>query len=154
MALIERSTHLAASPGHVWQELGTPRLLQYVAHPVIRFQPVDPPAFPPSWAEGEYRVSLRLFGRLPLGSQVIRIARPQPEGPCRVVRDTGGGSLARRWDHVMEVCAEGSGTRYTDRVEVDAGPLTWLVAAFASHFFQHRQRRWRRLVAHDLDYSL
>jgi transglutaminase-like putative cysteine protease len=42
----------------------------------------------------------------------------------------------------------GDGTRYTDTVEVRAGPLTVIVWMFAQAFYRHRQRRWRSLVRH------
>jgi len=34
----------------------------------------------------------------------------------------------------------------TDRVHIDAGMLTPLVAAFARLFYAHRQKRWRALA--------
>ena len=43
-------------------------------------------------------------------------------------------------------------TRYTDSVEVRAGLLTPLVWAFATAFYRHRQRRWRRLVRRGFRY--
>ena len=91
---------------------------------------------------------MRLLGVLPLGWQEIRITRPTPTGETRHLRDAGRGALARRWDHLITVAPAGPGrTRYTDRVEVEAGWLTPAVWAFARLFYAHRQRCWRRLVA-------
>ena len=44
-------------------------------------------------------------------------------------------------------------TRYTDVVEVHAGPLTSGRVLFAKAFYAHRQRRLSRLVASGFDYA-
>jgi hypothetical protein len=122
-----------------------------VAAPLLRFAPVDPPAFPDVWEEGgRYRVALRLLGVVPLGTQWIVTSRRReegPHGPIVHVRDAGSGRLARTWDHHVRIEPTPDGaTRYEDRVTVDAGRLTPLVALFARLFYAHRQRRWRRLA--------
>ncbi len=53
----------------------------------------------------------------------------------------------RRWDHWIFVAAEGGGTRYTDRVNVEAGLLTPFIWRFARVFYGHRQRRLRAFAA-------
>jgi len=40
--------------------------------------------------------------------------------------------------------------RYSDTIEIDAGPLTGTVAAVARQIFRYRQRRWHRLVRNHL----
>ena len=154
MALVELSTLLDAPPERVWAEVNRPALLHFVAHPFIAFDPLDPPTFPERWEEREYRVRVRPFGAIPLGWQVVRIERPAPSAGAFYLRDNGRGALARRWDHLITIEPAGPGrTRYTDRVEVEAGPLTPLVWAFARAFYAHRQRRWQRLVARGFRYS-
>ena len=151
---LELSTFLDAPPEKVWEEVNRPALLRYVARPLLAFEPTDPPAFPERWEEREYRVRMKQFGVVPVGWQVIGIERPEPEGSARVLRDNGRGTLARRWDHLITVESAGPGrTRYTDRLEVEAGPLTPFVWAFARAFYAHRQRRWRRLVASGFEYG-
>ncbi|MEM7411429.1 MAG: hypothetical protein AAF430_14415 [Myxococcota bacterium] len=147
---IECTTRLECSPERAWQELLTPDLLRYVAAPLIRFEPVDPPSLPSTWSPGRYRVSVWLFGVLPLGRQWVGLELPDGEVPSgwpRRVRDNGSGQLAKRWDHWIEIDALPDGhTRYVDRVDVDAGLLTPVVWAFAALFYRHRQRRWRALA--------
>jgi len=89
-----------------------------------------------------------LFGVIPLGWQAIVITLPEPEGNSRFVRDNGYSLLIRRWDHwiTIEPAGDGTCTRYTDTVHVDAGLLTPLIAGFAKVFYAHRQRRWRALA--------
>lgn len=151
---VERSTVLDAPPERVWEELRRPALLNFVAYPILTFEPVDPPAFPKQWEAREYRVLPRLFGAVPLGWQVVGIELPATTGDVQQVRDNGRGALIRRWDHLVTIEPAGPGrTRYTDRVEVEAGPLTPLVWAFAQVFYAHRQRRWQRLVERGFRYG-
>jgi hypothetical protein len=50
------------------------------------------------------------------------------------------------WITIAPGAADGT-THYTDRVEIEAGLLTPLIAGFARVFYAHRQRRWRALAA-------
>jgi len=147
------STYLDAPPDRVWDAVGTPRLLQYVTHPMIRFTPVAPPQFPDRWKEGDYVVRMALYGVLPLGRQVVSISWPAPEGEGLKIRDNGHSALIRRWDHLITIAPDGNGTCYTDRIEIEAGLITPIVAALARRFYAHRQKRWRNLVAAGFDYE-
>jgi hypothetical protein len=99
--------------------------------------------------KGTYLIRMKLFGVFPLGTQWIGIefpANPAP-GVSYAVRDNGYGQLMRVWDHLITLEPTSDGrTRYTDRVEVNAGLLTPFAWFFAGLFYRHRQRRWRRLV--------
>jgi hypothetical protein len=151
---VKLSTILDVSADRAWAEVQTSRLLDYVAWPLQAFEPLDPPALPDVWEEGRYRVRLRMFGLIPIGSQWIVISVPS-RGPERYqVRDNGHGSIVSRWDHLITIePISASRCRYTDEVEVEAGLLTPFVWAFARVFYSHRQRRWRRLVATSFDYG-
>lgn len=153
MALVEVSTFLPLSPATVWQMVQRPATLEQVSAPVLRFTPRKG-ALPAVWQAGEYQVGVKLYGLVPLDDQIIGIEFPPHEGPGHVLRDNGRacardggpGGLIRRWDHLMLVMPEGTGTRYTDRVEVEAGALTPLAARFARFLYTHRQKRWRALA--------
>jgi hypothetical protein len=149
------ATTLSCPPAEAWEAVQRPALLAWVSAPLVHFVPRRPPAFPRRWAPGDYEVGLRLFGLLPLGGQRIRISAAVPE--CTPtderygIRDDGAGQLARRWDHRITITGPPGGpTRYTDDVDVAAGPLTPLVWAFAQLFYRWRQSRWRALVARGL----
>jgi hypothetical protein len=154
--LIERSCILPCSPKRCFAEVESPRLLSYVSRPLVRFVAIDPPAFPKRWEEREYRVGLRILGWIPLGSQVIGIARgdfsDDENGFRAQLRDNGHSALVSKWDHWITVESAPGGCRYTDRIELQAGALTPLVGAFAWVFYRHRQRRWQRLVRQDFAY--
>lgn len=145
MPTIEISTFLATSPQTVRDHIHTSQLLRYVNAGLLGFTPIDPPSLPTHWSAGAYRVGIKLFGVLPMGEQTIGIEAPGPEDAW-VVRDNGSGSLARVWDHRIFVAPEGEGSRYTDRVTIQAGFLTPFVLLFAQLLYRYRQRRWRRLV--------
>lgn len=153
MKTVRLSTHLDAHPDQVWNELIKPRLLQFVAHPILQFTPISPEKFPERWAEGDYVLRMRWSGIVPLGEHVIKISMPTESHGIRTARDNGHGTLAKRWDHLITVEPEGDGTRYTDQVDIDAGIMTPLVVAFARRFYLHRQKRWHQLVSCEFDYT-
>jgi hypothetical protein len=155
--LVERATLLPCTPERCHDEVLTIRMLQYVTHPMLHFDPVDPAVFPERWEDGEHLVSMRLFGLIPFGRQVIGISRrdrSQEMGRYYAeLRDNGRGTFISKWDHLITIEAQGEGCRYSDRVEVQAGLLTPFIWLFAWFFYRHRQRRWRALVEAGFDYA-
>lgn len=154
---IERSLLLACAPQRCLEAVQTPRLLRYVAYPVLEFAPLTPPTWPERWQATQYLVSVRLLGLLPIGRQWVNISwrdRSDEFGHFHVeLRDEGRGTLMSKWDHRITIEAGAQGSRYTDRVDIQAGLLTPLVWLFAWCFFWHRQRRWQKLVAAGFDFS-
>lgn len=149
-----RCTVLDCPPADAIAHVRSPRLLAYVAAPWLRFEPVDPPALPDEWEPGRYLVRLKLLGLLPLGTQVIGIRALEQRGERLLVHDQGSSAWVRVWDHRIEISpAADGGTRYCDRVTIEAGWRTPFVGWFARLFFGHRQRRWRRLVRSKFDYG-
>ncbi|WP_296721881.1 hypothetical protein [Erythrobacter sp.] len=146
-ATVELSTTLACTPDEAWRRVQTSALLLHIAAPLIRFTSKGADRFPEVWQPGGYRAWMWLFGIIPVGWQAVVISQPAPQGEARFIRDNGYGPLIRRWDHWITIApgADGS-TSYTDRVAIEAGLLTPLIAAFARVFYAHRQRRWRRLA--------
>ena len=153
MKTIELETFLPADTATVWDHVLQPRLLCFVAKGMLTLQPVDPDAFPQRWSVGQYKVRKYLWGLLPIGWQIIGIEIMPDRGQVRRLHDNGGGWLLPTWDHTMQVEPVDGGTRYTDRVKIEARGLTPLVAAFARCFYKHRQRRWQKLVAANFDYA-
>ncbi len=149
-----RCTDLACPPSDAIAHARSPRLMEYVAAPWLRFEPVDPPALPEEWKPGRYLVRLRLLGRVSLGTQWIGIRAVEQRGLRLLVHDQGTSVRIPVWDHRIELSpADDGGTHYCDRLQIEAGWRTPFVAAFARLFFAHRQRRWRRLVRTEFDYG-
>ena len=107
----------------VWDAVRQPRTLAWVAAPLLRFRPIDPPHWPDRWSPGRHRVAMRFLGVVPMGRQWIDVSFP-----------------ARRADD------PDGGTDYRDRVDLAAGVLTPVVWAFAHLFYRWRQARWRALA--------
>jgi hypothetical protein len=155
---LEISTELACSPERAWQEVQTTRLMKYVARPLLHFEPVEPQDWPDVWEEKAYLCRTKLLGFLPLGKQWIDIrlsgADSASTGQKYQVRDKGHGDLVRTWDHIVVIEETPTGkTRYTDRLEIEAGLLTPLVWLYGQVFYRHRQRRWRKLAQNGFDYG-
>lgn len=148
---VKVSTFLAAAPEEVEQHLVTPRLLRYVASPLLKFIPCDSRKMPERWEEGTYWFSLRFLGLIPVGKQAVVISYPDTLGGF-VMRDNGFSKIVKTWDHTITLDASGAGTFYQDHVIIEAGVFTGFVWAFAQLFYRHRQRRWRKLVANGFNY--
>ena len=149
---VELSTRIDAPVETVIRHLMTPRLLDYIASPLVRFKYRSGFDRAADWTVGEHRADIRLFGVIPIGWQVIGIELPDsPDAHTTLLRDNGYSPLIKRWDHwiVVRPHPEGEGTLYTDRVHIEAGLLTPIVAAYARYFYAHRQARWRELAEKD-----
>jgi hypothetical protein len=123
--------------------------LDYIAHPLIRFTPLDPKKYPREWKNGEYAVAMKMFGIIHLGTQTIGIEKyKEKDREEYILRDRGHGQLAKTWDHWIFVRKTGNPqvASYTDRIEVKAGLLTPFVALYAAIFYRWRQFRWRKLI--------
>lgn len=147
---VKASTYLPVRPEAVWELLQTPALLNHVAAPLLYFRSMEQGGFPEHWSDGAHRVNMFALGFIPLGPQILGIEiGPNTSGVFRM-RDNGSGLLVRKWDHLITLEADGVGTRYTDKVRVEAGLLTPFVWIFAIVFYRWRQSRWRSLVKQKL----
>jgi hypothetical protein len=137
---------LNCSPEKVWSEVQKSSLLLEVIRPLVRIVPEGAPAFPERWQEGAtVRCRSYLFGFIPLGVHTLHLERiDQAE---KLIQSWESDPLIRRWDHLVLVQPAAVGqTLYSDTIEIEAGALTGLVWLFASWFYRHRQRRWRRVA--------
>lgn len=146
-------TDLNCSAARAWAEVQKPELLVHVASPVLVFIPRAPTEFPPAGLDGEFVVSMKLFGLLPLGRQTIRVSRhADPDGSFHL-RDDGFSDVIRKWDHRISLTPLSECLcHYTDTIDIEAGLLTPVVFCFAFVFFRWRQHRWRQLVAREFRY--
>ena len=85
----------------------------------------------------------RLFGVIPFGVHTIRIVRFDGNG----ISSREGDEHVPVWNHdITLIPLDNAHTRYTDRVEIQAGWKTPLVWLWARGFYAHRQRKWIRLL--------
>lgn len=146
------STEFACSFEQVVEQVKKTKLLRYVAHPLVQFEPIDPPVFPNEWSGRTYWVNMKLFGLFPFGKQAIVISVFSNEDSF-TMRDAGHSALIKVWDHRIKIFRGSTEVSYQDEIDIQAGLLTPVVWLFALFFYRHRQRRWRRLVARDFDYG-
>lgn len=144
MRTITVSTTLDAPADAVWPAVTTPHAFVHVAKGMLRFpaaERVDRP-----WRVGDdIRGWTLLFGIIPFSIHRLSIESID-ERRRTVVSDEGGGMI-RTWRHELTTTPlDTHHCTYTDRIEIDAGVVTPLVAAFATLFYRYRQRRWRALA--------
>ena len=148
MRAVQVSTTLEADASRTWDAVSSPALLCYVASPVLRFPELAGRTAP--WKEGEEVTTwLLLFGVVRVSHHHLQVRESDADAMRMVAHEWGG--AVRRWEHAIWIEPLGEGRcRYTDRIEIDAGPFGAIVVGFASLFYRHRQRRWRRLARRHL----
>ncbi|MEM6702780.1 MAG: hypothetical protein AAF690_08760 [Acidobacteriota bacterium] len=145
---ISLETTLACSFHDAAEALRRPALFLHIAAPLVSFRPTRGTSVPEFWVEGTYWFAMRAFGLLPIGEQAIVIEIPASDDPEVLrLRDRGHSRMLPVWDHRITLRRRDGELRYRDDIELDAGWLTPLVGLSVRIFFQHRQRRWRRLAA-------
>ncbi|MET0829226.1 MAG: hypothetical protein ABWY26_06885 [Microbacterium sp.] len=159
------TTELPISPHAAWELVQSPVTMRYVSWPLTVFSPLDPASWRSRWQPGDYRFRMRALAVLPIGEQTVSISFPEsdPVTGRYQLRDNGHGQLVRTWDHRITIepvpadavqkagsasIAGQDRTRYTDRIDVDAGRLTVPVWLWAHVLYRWRQHRWRKLSRH------
>jgi len=140
------STVFECTEKQLWDKIIEPKSLQYVAAPLVRFDPLVAGELNGEWIVGKtYAVRLAALGFLPLGRHRIKIVTI--DRATNTIESQESGSLAHVWNHTIRFHPSGAGQlRYTDEIEIEAGLLTVFVWAFAHLFYRHRQRRWKELL--------
>lgn len=128
-----------------------PALMAYVCRPLQTFTPIKPSAFPETWTPGIYTTRIHTLLGLPAGSHTLDISFPdtRPKS-CFMLRDSGGGTLAKTWKHDIIVQKNSrADVRYTDYIKIHAGVATIGLWLYAHILYRWRQHRWRQLAASD-----
>jgi hypothetical protein len=148
MGMLARiSTVFDCTDKQLWDKIVEPKSLQYVAAPLLRFEPLVAGELDGEWIVGKtYVVRLCFLSLLPLGQHRIKIVAI--DRGTNTIKSQESGSLARVWNHTIHFRPAGAGQlHYTDAIEIKAGLLTPFIWAFAHLFYRHRQRRWKTLLA-------
>ena len=140
--VVQKTSLFPASKEIVFCKLQQLKTLQYIAWPSAAFEPIGETAS--TWEVGStsaYR--FRLFGLIPYGTHTIHILRFDPDG----ISSCEGNAHVPVWNHDITLKAvDAKHTRYTDRVEIQAGWKTVFIWLWANAFYAHRQRKWVRLL--------
>ena len=151
---LRRTSLLSCPVERLVEELARPGLLDKLSAPMLIFRPIDPTELDERWRLGAHRFRLLVGGRVSIGEHTIDVRRVAADADAVatepvVWHDAGHSDLIRIWDHKVAVTDFYGMTRYTDLVEIHAGPLTIPAWLFAKALYAHRQRRLNRLVAAD-----
>lgn len=147
--VINIETHFASNFETITNYVMFSKTLDYIAKPMVVFEPIDPNGFPENWKNGEYLAKMKLFGIIPFSSQTIVIEKIKEKNPNEfILRDNGFSSLINTWDHWIFIrkTKNENLVRYIDRIEIHAGILTIFIVIFASIFYRWRQFRWKKLI--------
>ena len=140
--IVRKSSVFPASRDVVFEKLQKLETLQTIAMPYATFEPVG--AAEPIWTVGStstYR--FRLFGVIPFGTHTIHIVRFDPDG----VSSREGNEHVPVWNHdIIMIPLDDNHTKYTDRVEIQAGWKTPFIWLWSNAFYAHRQRKWVSLL--------
>src|SRR3989304_4849749 len=118
------STHLDASAELAWRAVKKIDTLRYVARGLLGFAGDGVPD--EARAGDAFRVRLMLFNVLPGWTHEMRIVRVDEQKRELYSNERGG--IVRAWNHLIRIEPESeSRCRYSDEIEIDAGPMTPLV---------------------------
>jgi hypothetical protein len=143
---VDVSTQLDCSAAKAWSEMQKSALLLHVIWPLARITTARLPALPERWHEGvTVRCRSYVFGFIPIGVRELYFETIDPSTGRIVTRESD--PLVKNWNHTFSITPAGTDRSiYRDVIDIDAGGLTFLVWAWASWFYRHRQRRWRALA--------
>ena len=137
---------LNCPPRRIWDALQMPSSLLKIIRPLFRFEPLPGETFPDRWVEGDTIVCRGyVFGLFAVGQHELYLERI--DQAAMQIQSREHDQLVARWDHLIRVVDAPHGeTRYSDEIEIEAGPLTIFVWLFAQMFYRHRQRKWRKIA--------
>ena len=94
-----------------------------------------------------YFTDISILGFIRVPSYRIEIERLCSDN--RIMESREGGSNVRSWNHTLTVEEQADGACWTDRVFIDAGASTFVVAQFARLMYmaRHRSRRAALMAA-------
>lgn len=90
-------------------------------------------------------VGVSLFGVMP--QQPYRMEVLECDDVAMVLRSSELGAGVKRWDHTLRVEATDAGARLSDRIEIDAGVLSPVFAAWARYLYRSRHAPRSRILA-------
>lgn len=144
MATVALSHDYAAPARAVWDLATDYAFLHRVSRPFVTFGGVPKTGHV---AQGDrWQARVRLFGVLPEQDYEMHVTECDPVRMTFLSREKGAG--AGRWDHRLTVSPTPGGSRLAERIEIEAGPATPLLAAWARFLYGRRHpARLRTLAA-------
>jgi hypothetical protein len=145
---IHVQTELPAAADKVWQAMQHPAAFLYVTHGLFGFPALAGRTEPIRCGESGTGWLL-LFHVIPISRHTIHVV--EVDQATRTLRSREHGGILRAWNHTLHAePAGGHSCRYSDTVDIEAGPLTGVVAFAATGIYRYRQRRWHKLTRRHL----
>ncbi len=144
MKSITVETALDAPAAVIWSTVQQPEAFVHVAGGMLRYPAAERHTGP--WKVGDRTIGwLFLFRMIPFSRHSIEVVNIDHAAMTLLTEE--GGGLIRTWKHYVAVRpVDEDRCHYTDRIDIDAGILTPVVATFARVFYRYRQRRWAKLA--------
>ncbi len=148
MRTVHLETILPTNAERVWYAMQSPAIFLYVCKGLFGIPALAGRAEP--LRRGERGTAwLFAFHLIPAYRHTIEVA--EVDEPNHTIRTHEHGGILRAWNHTLHVePTDDAHCRYSDTIDIDAGPATALVAAVAVGIFRYRQRRWHKLVRQHL----
>ena len=89
-------------------------------------------------------VMVSLFGRLPAQPYHMEIVEFNPDRMIMISSEQGAG--VKSWHHRLQVTTTPTGSRLTDRIEIDAGWMTWPFTLWAKYLYKKRHAPRLRIL--------
>ena len=144
MKTVTVSSYYEYDPEDFWRLIQKPSTLNFITQGFVSFDWLDP--LSEDWLEGVvYRVRFKIFGIIPMGG-IHSLKIEKIDHIDKILRSQESNDLIQIWNHDLIVQKENDLTKYTDRIDIEAGFLTSFVCIFAKCFYRHRQRRLNLLI--------
>lgn len=143
---VQVGTRLEGTPEQVWELILTTGLTEHLNWPIISITRLDRSDLPALWQVNEtFKVALRLLDIVPVGWQVIKVVKLQPDQ--RLMEMKGSGWLIKAWTHTIYLTEDQDGhTNYSDCVEIYAGSHSEWLANLINWLMRYRQSRLKKLA--------
>ena len=147
------STQLHCSEDELWEKIIEPKSLQFVASPILSFEPLEEGSLSGEWqVDKPYPLKLYFLKCIPMGMHTIKLVKIDKTENMIISQENG--QLAKVWNHTISFQEEKPRVlNYTDEIEIRAGILTPGIWLFSQLFYRHRQRRWKILLQKDVKKS-
>ncbi len=90
-------------------------------------------------------VQVSLFGKLPPQPYFMEVL--ECDDDAMILRSLETGAGVKSWRHTLTVEPQQSGSRLRDVIEIDAGWMSWLFAAWARFLYRKRHEPRVRMLA-------
>lgn len=139
------STELPLDAKRAYELAQTAELFLYVTRGPMRFTGLPEDVI--FGLGAEFSARMWFFSVIPGWMHHGKVVDFDDSGPRYEIYTNEHGGPVTTWNHRLTFEELGEGRcRYTDQVEVDAGPMTLGTVLFVQAFFRYRQWRWRELA--------